>query len=63
MAAPLRRSLAEQLRAQADFSWRTRHLAALRKVMHRALESGARQHIAGFAQPSSDGSGRRHRHP
>ncbi len=50
VAAPLRRSLAEQLRAQADFSWRTRHLAALRKVMHRALESGARQRIAGFAQ-------------
>lgn len=47
---PVRRSLAEQLRAQAAFSWRSRHLASLRKVMRRALESGARQHIAGFAQ-------------
>jgi hypothetical protein len=34
---PLRRSLAEQIRATAGFAWRTRHLASLRRAERQAL--------------------------
>jgi hypothetical protein len=47
-AVPVRRSLAEQIRANAQFAWRTRQLASLRNVMRRAVERLARRRIAAF---------------
>jgi hypothetical protein len=38
---PLRRSLAEQIRATARFAWRTRHLASLRRAERQALTRSA----------------------
>lgn len=48
--APVRRSLAEQIRANARFAWRTRQLASLRNVMRRALERAARHRIAAYSR-------------
>lgn len=50
VAAPVRRSLAEQIRANARFAWRTRQLASLRNVMRRAVERAARKQIAAFSR-------------
>jgi hypothetical protein len=46
--ADARRSLAEQLRANARFAWRTGNLKALRKAVLRALERSAEQRIPGY---------------
>lgn len=46
--ADARRSLAEQLRANAGFAWRTGNLKALRKAVLRALERSAEQRIPGY---------------
>jgi hypothetical protein len=46
---PVRRSLAEQIRANARFSWRTRNLRALRNATQRALDEAARREILGYA--------------
>jgi hypothetical protein len=46
--ANARRSLAEQLRANARFAWRTGNLKALRKAVLRALEHSAEQRIPGY---------------
>jgi hypothetical protein len=48
VAAPLRRSLAEQIRAKARFAWRTRKLAALRRAQRIALESVARRRLPAY---------------
>jgi hypothetical protein len=45
---PVRRSLAEQLRAQAAFAWRTRRLASLRRAARRALDETGRKIIASY---------------
>jgi hypothetical protein len=50
--ADARRSLAEQLRANARFAWRTGNLKSLRKAVLRALERGAEQRIPGYASLS-----------
>jgi hypothetical protein len=47
--APLRRSLAEQIRANARFTWRTHKPQALRAAIVRALDEAARRHIGGYA--------------
>jgi hypothetical protein len=44
-----RRSLAEQIRANARFAWRTRKLGALREAARRALDRDAAKKIAGYA--------------
>ena len=46
--APLRRSLAEQIRAKARFAWRTRKLASLRRVEIQALESSGRRRVPSY---------------
>ena len=46
--APVRRSLAEQIRANAAFAWRTRKLASLRTAVGRALDETARKRIASY---------------
>jgi len=46
--ATARRSLAEQIRANARFAWRTRKLDSLREAVLRDLERTARRHIAGY---------------
>jgi uncharacterized protein DUF4350 len=48
-AAPLRRSLAEQLRANARFAWRTQKLASLRAAIRRSLDEAAERRIVGYA--------------
>jgi len=45
---PIRRSLAEQIRANARFAWRTRKLASLRAAIRRALDEAACKQIAGY---------------
>jgi len=45
---PVRRSLAEQIRANARFAWRTQHLRGLRNSARRALDEAAARHIAGY---------------
>jgi hypothetical protein len=45
---PLRRSLAEQIRAQAAFAWRTRKLGALRRAARRALDETGSKLIASY---------------
>jgi hypothetical protein len=52
VTADARRSLAEQLRANARFAWRTGNLKSLRKAVLRALERGAEQRIPGYASLS-----------
>jgi hypothetical protein len=47
--AMVRRSLAEQIRANAAFAWRTRKLAALRASVRRALDETAKKRIASFS--------------
>jgi hypothetical protein len=44
-----RRSLAEQIRANAAFAWRTRKLAALRAAVRRALDETAGKRIAAYS--------------
>ena len=46
---PIRRSLAEQIRANARFAWRTRKLGPLRAAVRRSLDEAARRQVAGFA--------------
>jgi hypothetical protein len=48
LASPLRRSLAEQIRANARFAWRTRSLGGLRTSARRSLDEVAARHIAGY---------------
>jgi hypothetical protein len=43
---PLRRSLAEQIRATARFAWRTRRLASLRRAERQALTQSAYRKLA-----------------
>jgi hypothetical protein len=45
---PLRRSLAEQIRASARFAWRTRRLASLRRAECRALMQSACRRLASY---------------
>jgi hypothetical protein len=47
--APIRRSLAEQIRANARFAWRTQKLASLRAAIRRALDEAAQRQIVGYA--------------
>jgi hypothetical protein len=47
--AMVRRSLAEQIRANAAFAWRTRKLNALRAAVSRALDETARKRIASYS--------------
>jgi hypothetical protein len=51
MPAPamVRRSLAEQIRANAAFAWRTRKLMALRAAERRALDETAKKRIASYS--------------
>jgi hypothetical protein len=44
----VRRSLAEQIRANARFAWRTRSLEGLRTSARRSLDEAAARHIAGY---------------
>lgn len=46
--AMIRRSLAEQIRANAAFAWRTRNLTALRASVSRALDETAKKRIAAY---------------
>jgi hypothetical protein len=48
MPAMVRRSLAEQIRANAAFAWRTRKLTALRASVRRALDETAKKRIASY---------------
>ncbi|HEY3849980.1 MAG TPA: DUF4350 domain-containing protein [Steroidobacteraceae bacterium] len=48
-AAPIRRSLAEQIRANARFAWRTQKLKSLRAAIRQALDEAAQRQIAGYA--------------
>jgi hypothetical protein len=45
---PVRRSLAEQIRANARFAWRTHRLEGLRTSARRSLDEAAARHIAGY---------------
>lgn len=46
--APVRRSLAEQIRANARFAWRTRKLGPLRAAVQRSLDETAQRQIVGY---------------
>ena len=46
--AAVRRSLAEQIRANAAFAWRTRKLSSLRTAVSRALDEMARKRIVSY---------------
>jgi hypothetical protein len=48
LPSPVRRSLAEQIRANARFAWRTRSLGGLRTSARRSLDEAAARHIAGY---------------
>jgi hypothetical protein len=48
LPTPVRRSLAEQIRANARFAWRTHSLAGLRSSARRSLDEAAARHIAGY---------------
>jgi hypothetical protein len=48
LPSPLRRSLAEQIRANARFAWRTRSLGGLRTTARRSLDEAAARHIVGY---------------
>jgi hypothetical protein len=48
VAPPLRRSLAEQIRAGALFAWRTRKLGHLRQAERIALEGAGRRRLPHF---------------
>jgi hypothetical protein len=45
---PLRRSLAEQIRARAHFAWRTRHFLSLRRAESEALTRAASSRLVRF---------------
>ena len=45
---PVRRSLAEQIRANARFAWRTERLQGLHMAARRSLDEVAARHIAGY---------------
>jgi hypothetical protein len=45
---PIRRSLAEQIRADARFAWRTKKLTSLRAAIRRALDEAAQRQIVGY---------------
>lgn len=47
--AAVRRSLAEQIRANARFAWRTGKLQGLHAAARRSLDEAAARHIAGYA--------------
>jgi hypothetical protein len=59
LPSPLRRSLAEQIRANARFAWRTGSLGGLRTSARRSLDEAAARHIAGYG--SLDASARAER--
>ena len=44
----MRRSLAEQIRANARFAWRTQRLESLRAAIRRALDEAAQRQIVGY---------------
>ena len=46
---PIRRSLAEQIRANARLAWRTRKLGSLRAAARRSLNEAAERQIRGYA--------------
>jgi len=48
LPTPVRRSLAEQIRANARFAWRTHNLEGLRTSARRSLDEAAARHIAGY---------------
>jgi hypothetical protein len=48
LPAAVRRSLAEQIRANARFAWRTRNLEGLRTSARRSLDEAAERRIAGY---------------
>jgi len=48
LPTPVRRSLAEQIRANARFAWRTHSLEGLRTSARRSLDEAAARHIAGY---------------
>jgi hypothetical protein len=48
VTAPIRRSLADQIRANARFAWRTQNLGSLRTAIRRALDEVAQRQIAGY---------------
>ena len=48
LPTPVRRSLAEQIRANARFAWRTHSLEGLRTSARRSLDETAARHIAGY---------------
>lgn len=48
LSTPVRRSLAEQIRANARFAWRTHSLEGLRTSARRSLDEAAARHIAGY---------------
>jgi hypothetical protein len=48
LPTPVRRSLAEQIRANARFAWRTHSLEGLRSSARRSLDEAAARHIAGY---------------
>jgi hypothetical protein len=51
--AAARRSLAEQIRANARFAWRTGNLSSLRRAVLRSLERSAGRRIVGYASLSA----------
>jgi hypothetical protein len=48
LPTPVRRSLAEQIRANARFAWRTHSLEGLRTSARRSLDEAAARHIVGY---------------
>ena len=50
LPTPVRRSLAEQIRANARFAWRTRSLEGLRASARRSLDEAAARYIAGYGR-------------
>jgi uncharacterized membrane protein len=46
--APIRRSLTEQIRANARFAWRTRKLGSLRSAVRRSLDEAAQRQITRY---------------
>ncbi len=53
VVAPVRRSLAEQIRANASFAWRTRQLASLQRAVRRAVERVAQRRIVAYQRLDS----------
>ncbi len=59
LPSPLRRSLAEQIRANARFAWRTRRLGGLRTSARRSLDEAAARLIAGYGSLDASQRARR----